>query len=196
MFLIDRCAISVNARHFLAGMLALIARTFFARYDFCSYDRENQAMTDGFASIITELERQKAAIERALDALKGLGGVELSAPAHASASPTTWQTNAAEVGQNRRSEGQKKRWAAKKAAKVVPSENASMGGMTPEGRQKRINEIITSQKSVTPSIALRLAKYFGMSADFWMNLQLRWDLYHTQQAESEDLNAIRPHVAA
>jgi len=35
-----------------------------------------------------------------------------------------------------------------------------------------------------------------MSADFWMNLQLRWDLYHTQQAESEDLNAIRPHVAA
>jgi hypothetical protein len=50
------------------------------------------------------------------------------------------------------------------------------------------------QKSVTPSIALRLAKYFGMSADFWMNLQLRWDLYHTQQAESEDLNAIRPHA--
>jgi hypothetical protein len=136
MFLIDRCAISVNARRFLAGMLALIAKTFFARYDFCSYDRENQAMTDGFASIITELERQKAAIERALDALKGLGGVELSAPAQASASPTTRKTNAAEVGQNRRSEGQKKRWAAKKAAKVVPSENASMGGVTPEGRQK------------------------------------------------------------
>lgn len=61
---------------------------------------------------------------------------------------------------------------------------------------QRINEIITDQKSVTPSIALRLAKYFGMSADFWMNLQLRWDLYHTQQAESEDLNTIRPHVAA
>ena len=61
---------------------------------------------------------------------------------------------------------------------------------------QRINEIITDQKSVTPSIALRLAKYFGMTADFWMNLQLRWDLYQTQQAESEDLNAIRPHVAA
>ncbi len=60
---------------------------------------------------------------------------------------------------------------------------------------QRINEIITSQKSVTPSIALRLAKYFGMSADFWMNLQLRWDLYHTQQAESEDLKTIHPHVA-
>jgi len=80
--------------------------------------------------------------------------------------------------------------------------------LTPMGIQKselaefihvpaqRINEIITNHKSVTPSIALRLAKYFGMSPDFWMNLQLRWDLYHTQQAESEDLNNIRPHVAA
>lgn len=61
---------------------------------------------------------------------------------------------------------------------------------------ERITEIITDQQSATPSIALRLAKYFGMSPDFWMNLQLRWDLYHTQQAESQDLNAIRPHVAA
>ncbi len=61
---------------------------------------------------------------------------------------------------------------------------------------QRIREIITEQQRVTPSIALRLAKYFGMSADFWMNLQLRWDLYQTQQAESEDLNNIRPHVAA
>ena len=59
-----------------------------------------------------------------------------------------------------------------------------------------ISEIVFKQRSITPSIALRLAKYFGMSADFWMNLQLRWDLYQTQQAESEVLNTIRPHVAA
>ena len=59
-----------------------------------------------------------------------------------------------------------------------------------------IFEIISYQRGITPSIALRLAKYFGMSPDFWMNLQLRWDLYHTQKAESEDLKAIRPHVAA
>ena len=93
-------------------------------------------MTYGFTSIITELERQKVAIERALDALKGVGSIQMSAPVKASASPATRKTNAAEVGQNRRSEGQKKRWAAKKAAKVVPSENASIGGVTPEGRQK------------------------------------------------------------
>ena len=59
-----------------------------------------------------------------------------------------------------------------------------------------ISEIISNQRSITPSSALRLAKYFGMSPDFWMNLQLRWDLYQTQQAESEDLNAIRSHVVA
>jgi len=61
---------------------------------------------------------------------------------------------------------------------------------------ERIKEIISERKSINPSIALRLARYFGMSPDFWMNLQRRWDLYQTQQAESEDLNAIRPHVAA
>ena len=55
---------------------------------------------------------------------------------------------------------------------------------------------ISEKKSINPSIARRLAKYFGMSPDFWMNLQLRWDLYQTQQAESEDLKAIRPHAAA
>jgi len=62
--------------------------------------------------------------------------------------------------------------------------------------EESIREIIADQKCLTPSIALRLAKYFSMSADFWMNLQLRWDLYQTQQAESDDLEAIRPHVAA
>jgi len=61
---------------------------------------------------------------------------------------------------------------------------------------ERIKEIVSERKGIDPSIALRLAKYFGMSADFWLNLQLRWDLYQTQQAESEDLNAVRPHVAA
>src|SRR4030095_12211137 len=62
--------------------------------------------------------------------------------------------------------------------------------------RERIKEIVSEKKSINPSIALRLAKYFGMSPAFWMTLQLRWDLYKTQQAESEDLNTIRPHVAA
>jgi plasmid maintenance system antidote protein VapI len=42
---------------------------------------------------------------------------------------------------------------------------------------------------------LSIAKLFGTSPDFWMNLQLRWDLYHAQLAESEELKTIHPHAA-
>ena len=41
---------------------------------------------------------------------------------------------------------------------------------------QRINEIVNGRRGITPSTALRLARFFGASADFWMNLQLRWDL--------------------
>jgi len=44
--------------------------------------------------------------------------------------------------------------------------------------------------------ALRLAAYFGMSPDFWMNLQLRWDLYFAQQAEAEQPAQIQPRAVA
>ncbi len=61
---------------------------------------------------------------------------------------------------------------------------------------QRINELVNERRGITPSIALRLAKFFGMSADFWMNLQLRWDLYHAQQAEAKQLERIQPYVGA
>src|SRR5262249_29642249 len=61
---------------------------------------------------------------------------------------------------------------------------------------QRINALVKGRRGVTPSTALRLAKYFGMSADFWMNLQLRWDLYHAQQSEAKELPVIqRPLVS-
>lgn len=56
---------------------------------------------------------------------------------------------------------------------------------------QRINEIINGKRGVTPATALRLARYFGMSAGFWMNLQLRWDLHHAQRAEAEVLATIQ-----
>ena len=56
---------------------------------------------------------------------------------------------------------------------------------------QRINEIINGRRGVTPSTALRLAKFFGVSADFWLNLQLRWDLYFAQQAEADSLKIIK-----
>ena len=55
---------------------------------------------------------------------------------------------------------------------------------------QRINEIVNGKRGITPSTALRLAQYFGMSTEFWMNLQLRWDLYHAQRAEADVLKRI------
>ncbi len=60
---------------------------------------------------------------------------------------------------------------------------------------QRVNEIINGRRGITPSTALRLAKFFNMSADFWMNLQLRWDLYFAQQDENNVLESIQPYSA-
>lgn len=57
---------------------------------------------------------------------------------------------------------------------------------------QRVNEIVRGRRGVTPSTALRLAKFFGTSAGFWMNLQLRWDLYYAQKSEAEAIAAIEP----
>lgn len=65
---------------------------------------------------------------------------------------------------------------------------------------QRVNELVNCRRGITPSTALRLARYFGMSPDFWMNLQLRWNLFHAQRAEATELQQIkqtkRNHKAA
>ena len=60
---------------------------------------------------------------------------------------------------------------------------------------QRVNDIINGRRGITPSTALRLAKYFGMTADFWMNLQLRWDLYFARQDEIAILDTINTYHA-
>jgi addiction module HigA family antidote len=57
---------------------------------------------------------------------------------------------------------------------------------------QRINEIINGKRGITPSTALRLAKFFGNTPDFWMNLQLRCDLYDSIQKETPLLDSIAP----
>lgn len=57
---------------------------------------------------------------------------------------------------------------------------------------QRINEIVNGRRGVTPATALRLSRFFDMSPDFWLNLQLRWDLYYAQQTEGPALMAIQP----
>ena len=58
---------------------------------------------------------------------------------------------------------------------------------------QRVNEIVRRKRGITPSTALRLAKFLGTSAGFWMNLQIRWELFHAQHDEDEALQAIQPH---
>jgi len=57
---------------------------------------------------------------------------------------------------------------------------------------QRINEIVNGRRGITPSTALRLAKFFGNSEGFWMSLQFRWDLYQARRSEARDLSQITP----
>jgi addiction module HigA family antidote len=56
---------------------------------------------------------------------------------------------------------------------------------------QRVNEIVNGRRGVTPSTALRLAKYFGNTPGFWMNLQLRYDLFEAKQDEGDEINRIQ-----
>jgi len=56
---------------------------------------------------------------------------------------------------------------------------------------QRVNELVNRRRGITPSTALRLGKYFGMTPAFWMNIQTRWDLYHAQRSEKQALREIR-----
>ncbi len=58
---------------------------------------------------------------------------------------------------------------------------------------QRLNEIVNGRRGITPSTALRLAKFFGNSAGFWSNLQMRWDLFQAQQTESDVIQSIEPY---
>jgi hypothetical protein len=104
----------------------------------------------GIAGVIAQLETQKAAIEKALGALHDIGGAETGngTPVTPSARNTT--------AKNRRSEGQKARWAAKKSAEAVPAtapaEAARKGEMTTEGR-KRLAEAMKKRWAVKRTAA-------------------------------------------
>jgi len=61
---------------------------------------------------------------------------------------------------------------------------------------QRVNELVNGRRGVTPSTAARLARYFGNSADFWLSLQRRWDLYWAEKTEAKELERIEPVRAA
>lgn len=51
--------------------------------------------------------------------------------------------------------------------------------------QTRISEILAEKRSITADTALRLSKYFGNSAQFWLNLQTQYDLRQAQEENRE-----------
>ena len=61
---------------------------------------------------------------------------------------------------------------------------------------RRINEIVHGQRRITADTALRLARFFGTSERFWLNLQARYDLEVEKDRLGDTLDGIRPMSAA
>jgi addiction module HigA family antidote len=53
---------------------------------------------------------------------------------------------------------------------------------------RRIYEIVQSERSITPTMALRLAHYFGLSKRFWLDLQARHDVEIQTQVSPKVIN--------
>ena len=60
----------------------------------------------------------------------------------------------------------------------------------------RINDIVRERRTVTVDTAMRLARYFGMSAQFWLGLQTDYDMALARDALADVLASIKPRQAA
>lgn len=57
----------------------------------------------------------------------------------------------------------------------------------------RVNELVHGKRDMTPDTALRLERLLGVEAQFWLNLQLAWDLYHaTHSTAAKHFDQIKP----
>ncbi len=66
-------------------------------------------------------------------------------------------------------------------------------GVTP----RRINEIVHGRRAISADTALRLSQFFGMEAQFWMNLQSRYDMEVTRdQLQDKIKKEVRPFTRA
>lgn len=58
--------------------------------------------------------------------------------------------------------------------------------------RQTIHELLKEQRAITPLMALRLARLFGNSPQFWLNAQQAWDLWGAEQGHQEELGRIQP----
>ena len=61
---------------------------------------------------------------------------------------------------------------------------------------RRINEIVHGKRGITADTALRLAKYFGTSAEFWINLQSHYELARAEDLAGKPIASITPFSVA
>ena len=62
--------------------------------------------------------------------------------------------------------------------------------------QMCVSEIVNGKRAITPDTALRLARYFGTSPEFWMGMQATYDLEMAREQASADLTAkVHPRAA-
>ena len=62
--------------------------------------------------------------------------------------------------------------------------------------ENRMSEVMRGRRNITADTALRLGKWFGNSASFWMNLQKSYELRKARQEISNDIDQIQPRGAA
>ena len=68
------------------------------------------------------------------------------------------------------------------AARGLSANRLALALHVPSGR---ITTILNGKRAISPETALRLARFFGNSAQFWMNLQSRYDLAVVEQEMGE-----------
>jgi addiction module HigA family antidote len=57
---------------------------------------------------------------------------------------------------------------------------------------RRVNEIVNEKRPITLDTAMRLGRLFGQSPQFWLNLQLGWDVYHARSPAAAEIEQIEP----
>jgi len=80
----------------------------------------------------------------------------------------------------------------------LPDYNLSVAGLAQALGVSRqtVNELLRERRAVSPEMALRLARLFGDSAQFWLNAQREVDLWDAAQTLRDDIEAIQPLRAA
>jgi addiction module HigA family antidote len=70
--------------------------------------------------------------------------------------------------------------------RITPYRVACAIGVDP----RRIHAIVHGERAITPGTALRLSRFFGMSEEFWMNLQSRYDLEIEKDLHGEEIEKV------